>query len=179
MRVTIGTQSAISHKPIEFFVNEKTNGVTFLAQRLTEEVTKGTAIQQQKNLKRLKKLYKGFVLLLGVRAVITPLTASASTTSTSTTVAGLTAQSLTPALALHWGLTVSLMVVALGIAVSSSLLAIAGIYRMFRKREEATEWTTDIVKGLVQVLIAVPVTYLLFYLAQVVFKSLGVLSGLF
>ncbi|MNP86984.1 hypothetical protein D3C76_1875650 [compost metagenome] len=50
---------------------------------------------------------------------------------------------------------------------------------MFRKRDIATEWTTDIVKGLVQVLIAIPVTYVLYFLAQILFSHLTVIKALF
>ena len=47
----------------------------------------------------------------------------------------------------------------------------AGAYRMLRKQKEATAWTTDIIKGYVQCLIAVPLIGLLLYTAIHLFKN--------
>jgi len=44
------------------------------------------------------------------------------------------------------------------------LLIAAGILRMFRKKKEASEWTTDIIKGFLQILIATPVIFLMYYI---------------
>lgn len=44
------------------------------------------------------------------------------------------------------------------------LLIAAGALRMMRKKKEATEWTSDIIKGFVQILISTPVIFLLYYI---------------
>jgi hypothetical protein len=158
------------------------NKVLFIGETLMKEVMNGSSDQQKKALKKLKRLQKQFVLILGASAasiMTLPLTGFAQsnqgvpgTLTTENTV------DITPGVVMEWGLTIALITVAIGVAISGSLLAIAGIYRMFRKREESQIWTTDIIKGLVQVLIALPVVYSLFYLAQLVFGNLPVLEGL-
>ena len=49
------------------------------------------------------------------------------------------------------------------------LLLAAGILRMFGKTEKAIEWSKDIIKGLVQVLIATPVVFLIYYVVTLMF----------
>lgn len=44
------------------------------------------------------------------------------------------------------------------------LLIAAGTLRMFRRKKEASEWTTDIIKGFLQILIATPVIFLMYYI---------------
>lgn len=86
---------------------------------------------------------------------------------------------ITPDVVMEWGLMIALIVVSAGAALSMILLSVAGIYRMFRKRKETAEWNQDIIKGAVQVLVAIPTIYLLYFIAQLVFKKLPMLSGLF
>lgn len=154
----------------------KEEKVLFLAENLRKEVLTGSRKQQARNVKKLKKLIRGFTIV-GAVAMKTSPKAMAATAAVTTPPAG--AAAITPALVMTWGLNLALISVALGVSLSMVMLSIAGIYRMFRKREMATEWSTDVIKGLVQVLIAVPTVYLLFYLAQMVFKNLPVLNGLF
>jgi hypothetical protein len=146
----------------------------FLAKALKEEVIQGTEKQQLRKVKQLKKLLK---LTLTVGVVGLKMSPKAFANSTAPLVAGSTA--LTPATIMQYGLSLALISVSVGVAIAMIMLTVAGIYRMFRKRELADMWVTDIIKGLVQVLIAIPTVYLLFYLAQLVFKNLPVLSGLF
>ena len=153
------------------------NQVSFLAEGLRKEVMTGPTKQRERRVKTLKKLQKGFVSILGAVMLINPVTAFAQTIGdTYPAIQG--GMEITPNIVMSWGLNIALMTVAIGVALSGALFAIAGIYRMFRKRREAEEWTTDIIKGLIQVLIAVPTVYALFHLAQIVFKSLPVLSNL-
>ncbi|AGY47450.1 hypothetical protein Grass_185 [Bacillus phage Grass] len=172
--------SAVSYKsPVQQFnLKEKVeDDVLFIANTLQKEVIEGTTGQQRKKIKKLKKLLKGFVVVMGAGIQATPKAfAAAPLTGATTTVA---ANQITPALVMKWGLNLALISVSVGVALSMTLLTLAGIYRMMRKRKEAEEWSVDVIKGLVQVLVAVPVVYLLFYLAQTVFKSLPILSGLF
>lgn len=172
--------SAVSYKsPVQQFnLKEKVeDNVLFIASTLQKEVIKGTTGQQRKKIKQLKKLLKGFVVVMGAGIQATPKAFAAAPLTGATTTAA--ANQITPAMVMSWGLNLALISVSVGVALSMTLLTLAGIYRMMRKRKEAEEWTTDVIKGLVQVLVAVPVVYLLFYLAQTVFKSLPILSGLF
>lgn len=172
--------SDVSYKsPVQQFnLKEKVeDDVLFIASTLQKEVIKGTTGQQRKKIKQLKKLLKGFVVVMGAGIQVTPKAFAAAPLTGATTTAA--ANQITPAMVMSWGLNLALISVSVGVALSMTLLTLAGIYRMMRKRKEAEEWTTDVIKGLVQVLVAVPVVYLLFYLAQTVFKSLPILSGLF
>ncbi|AYJ76372.1 hypothetical protein BSP12_186 [Bacillus phage BSP12] len=172
--------SAVSYKsPVQQFnLKERVeDNVLFIASTLQKEVIKGTTGQQRKKIKQLKKLLKGFVVVMGVGIQATPKAFAAAPLTGATTSAA--ANQITPAMVMSWGLNLALISVSVGVALSMTLLTLAGIYRMMRKRKEAQEWTTDVIKGLVQVLVAVPVVYLLFYLAQTVFKSLPILNGLF
>ncbi|QQO40502.1 hypothetical protein 000TH008_74 [Bacillus phage 000TH008] len=148
--------------------------VLFMAETLKREVMCGEENQKIKKIKKLKKLLKVSLTVCGVGMQISPKVFAAGTTAVK---AGGTA--ITPAVVMEFGLTLALITVSVGVALSMSLLALAGVYRMMRKREEATAWSTDIIKGLVQVLVSIPIVYLLFYLTQTVFKNLPVLSGLF
>lgn len=152
--------------------------ISFLAENLEKEVIYGTSQQRSKNIKKLQKIQKGFVSILGVATVMSPISAFAQTQGDSYPTLEGGGVEITPDVIMTWGLKIALMAVAIGVAISAALLVTAGVYRMFRKREEAEEWTTDIVKGLVQVLIAIPTVYALFHLAQIVFKSLPVLDAL-
>lgn len=59
---------------------------------------------------------------------------------------------------------------ALGVSLALAVLLFiaAGILRMLRKKKEATEWTTDIIKGFIQILIAIPLIFLLYYAATLI-----------
>ncbi|MCA1021619.1 hypothetical protein [Halobacillus litoralis] len=69
------------------------------------------------------------------------------------------------------GIQAATLCVGASVAISSILLSVAGVYRMLRKKKEAAEWTTDIIKGLVQSLVAIPTVYLLYYVATTLFKN--------
>lgn len=162
--------------------SDVSEGVLFLARNLEEEVMNGSKKQQKKNIKELRRLLTRFAIIattagIGM-ATAQPLTAEASsfvTTATNTP----TTPEITPSTVMNWGLTIALIVVSIGVAMSISLLAIAGIYLMVtRRRKQVEEWNSDIIKGLVQVLVAIPLIYSLFHLAQTVFRNLPFLEGL-
>lgn len=161
----------VAYRP--FGINEAEDRVLFMANILKEEVMRGSEKQQYKNVKKLKKFLKTSLSALGAGAGMSTRAFAATTTAIGAT------NPLTPAIVMKWGITIALIAVAAGVALSMIMLAVAGIYRMFRKRDIATEWTTDIVKGLVQVLIAVPVVYVIYVLAQMLFSNLTILKALF
>jgi len=168
-------------------IDDKVNGVLFLAETLKEEVLQGSLIQKKKNAKQLKKLLIQFVtisLMTGVGmsfGILTaePLTASANSFMTTTTANTPTTVEITPDSIMDWALKIALLIVAVGVGLSMSMFAIVGIYLMLtRKRRESIEWNADIIKGVVQVLVSIPLIYSLFQLSQLVFKNLPFLEGL-
>ena len=167
-------------------MDNKVNGVFFLAENLKEEVLQGTLSQKKKNTKQLKKLLVQFVaisLMSGVAlsfGILTaePLTASANSFMTTTATTPTTVE-ITPNSIMDWAMKIALLIVALGVGLSMCMLAIVGIYLMItRKRKEALDWNSDIIKGVVQVLVSIPLVYALFQLSQMVFKNLPFLEGL-
>lgn len=166
--------------------NSRIEGVLFLAETLKEEVLQGTQNQQKKKLKQLRKLLIQFTTIsalvgvgLGFEMLIPfPLTADASNLMTATANSTTTTE-ITPDSILNWALKIALIVVAIGVGLSMSMFAVVGMYLMItRKRKETSEWNSDIIKGLVQVLVSIPLIYALFQLAQIVFKNLPFLNGL-
>jgi type IV secretory pathway VirB2 component (pilin) len=72
-------------------------------------------------------------------------------------------------------LLLQILKISVGTAVLLSMILLvgAGIMRMFRKKKEATEWTTDIVKGLIQILVAVPIVFLIYFVVNLLFSNNG------
>ncbi|WP_341323435.1 hypothetical protein NSQ62_08150 [Solibacillus sp. FSL H8-0523] len=182
---TTSTFKCSSIDPIRKFDNHL-EGMVFLVETLKTEVMDGTPKQQRNNLKQLKRLLVKFASLLipiGIGSglgmiIMSPHTVAASSLMTLKPTTTTTPQ-ITPSSIMDWGLQIALIVVSLGVALAISLFAIAGIYRMItRNRKETVEWNTDILKGLTQVLVSIPLIYALFQLAQFVFKNLPFLDGL-
>lgn len=67
---------------------------------------------------------------------------------------------------------IHLIYMAIGSSVFLTMLLLisAGILRMLRKKEQSIEWTTDIIKGFIQILITTPLVFLIYY---VTVKLLG------
>lgn len=160
------------------------NKMFFLAETLKSEVMTGTRGQQKKNTKQLKRLFFqfskialsiGMVSILGMH-MLSPHTVAASTLIK---VNAPTTPEITPTVIIDWGLQIALLVMAAGFALSMIMFGFVGMYQMVtRKRDVVIEWNSDIVKGLVQVLVSIPLVYALFLLAQFVFKRLPIFEGL-
>lgn len=146
--------------------------VLFMAATLKEEVLQGTVEQQAKQAKKLKKIVKGFLVAGGVAIQTAPRALATGLQATAT-------NPITPATILDYGMTLAFILVASGVAFAMIALTAAGVARMFKRRDIADAWSTDIVKGLVQVLISIPTVLLLFYIAQMVFKNLPKFGSLF
>ena len=168
-----GLDSKIHYNRFEPIVIQPEKKVNFLVETFRKEVELAEGGKQRKKIKKLKKLMKVSLSVLATGLHLSPR-AFAQTATTATNI-----DPITPALVMKFGLTVALVAVSAGVALSMIMLTIAGMYRMFRKRREAEEWSQDIIKGLVQVLISVPTVYLLYFLAQLLFQHLGALKGLF
>jgi hypothetical protein len=62
--------------------------------------------------------------------------------------------------------------VAVGVVLAAILLVGAGIGKMFRMKD-VNDWITDIIKGLVTVLCATPLIFIIYYLATKLFAGSG------
>lgn len=162
-------------KPIKITINEP--DISFMIENIKQEVTQGEIHQQRKKMKQLKKMHKKFVSILAVTGASTGVFLTTSQKANAQELPINPTQSgdiLNVEVIQSWGVTIAVVTVALGVALASSLLAVAGIYRMFRKKQEAQVWTTDIIKGLVQVLVSIPIVYSLYHLTQIIFNNLPV-----
>lgn len=140
----------------------------FMVNKLVEEVMQEVDGKRIKKVRKLKKLLKVSMSVLGVSLNTAPKAFAATAT--------LTSSALTPGMIFQYGLVVAGIAVAVGVVVAMTMLAVAGIYRMFRKKQEADAWSQDILRGLVQVLISVPSVYLLYFLAKLLFANLDFLK---
>src|SRR5690625_1314896 len=125
-----------------FFINKEEENLDFLTRKLRKEVMDGTKSEQIKKLKTLQKIQIRWLLILGGMATIIPKRISAQTEVDQTDIKEEMAIlndsiALTPNLVMEWGLKVAMMAVAIGVAISGALLAMAGVFRMIRKRQEA------------------------------------------
>lgn len=163
----------------EIELSDKEINIPFIVETLKQEVTTGNESQQKKKLKQLKKIQKRFVSILGATGMSVGMFLSSSKVANAQELPYTPTQSgdvLNAEVIQNWGITISALVVGIGILMALVLLGAAGIWRMFRKQREASAWTTDIIKGLVQVLVAVPIVYGLYHLSQIILNSLPTLS---
>lgn len=161
----------LSAKKLNPSVNYHNVGKTYEINKTIEKKPLETFIQDiQKEVKNVnKKNRKIAIKILKVTymaGMITLSIANPTLAATTTT--------LDPSIMKEF-LSVMKFVVICSIVASSALATVlimaAGAYRMLRKQKEATAWTTDIIKGYVQCLVAVPLISLLLYTAIKLFKN--------
>lgn len=72
-------------------------------------------------------------------------------------------------------MTALIIVVGVGVVLSAILMVSAGIMRMLgkKRRKDSEEWTVDIIKGFLQVLLSTPIIFLIYYLVSLTLKSSG------
>ncbi|MEI2465017.1 FeoB-associated Cys-rich membrane protein [Niallia taxi] len=75
-------------------------------------------------------------------------------------------------------MTIILTFIILAVVAAIVLLILAGVMRMMKQKKFAIEWTSDIIHGFAQVLVALPIILLLFFLTVLVLKNLPIFSGL-
>jgi hypothetical protein len=147
--------------------NVKINNINFHIPTLIKEVQQSS----KKKVKEFQKTVKTF-LMTASSFLMFPLSSMANTlpTNTSTNLPK-TAEGIPPEL---MALMITLLTIAVGGAVfiAAIMLAVTGIGKMFRVKG-ITQWTTDILKGLIQSLVAVPVVFIVYYLANLLFKGNG------
>jgi hypothetical protein len=136
-----------------------------------------TLLEEVKNLPRKKiKEYKRIIqtfLTTATSFMALPLKSMANTLpSTTASTLPTHAEGIPPELL---DLLLKLLVISVGSAVifAAILLVAAGVKRMLGNRKESSEWTVDILKGLVQVMVAVPVVFMIYYVVSLLFKGSG------
>jgi hypothetical protein len=145
--------------------------ITFLADQIVKEVMEtNSPVVQRKKTKQIKKFLQTATNVLGTLAAIAPKATLAATTTE--IAANVSMNTLTPHMVLQYGLSLAGITVAAGVSLAMVMLAVAGIWSMFRKRQQAQEWSQDVIRGLVQVLVTVPCVTLLYLLATILFTHL-------
>lgn len=155
-----------------FKVAEETIGIhdiNFHIPTLVEEVKKlpkNKIREYKRNLQAILATTSSFMMAL-------PLKSMANTMqSTGVTTLPKSAEGMPPEI-LNLLLMLLVIAVGCGVVFAAILLAAAGMSRMLGKRKEAKEWTVDIIKGLIQVLVAVPVVFLIYYIVNLLFSGSG------
>jgi hypothetical protein len=124
----------------------------------------------KRKLKEYQKTIKTFLMTMSSFAIL-PLNSMANSQATTTSSLPKTSEGLPPEL-LELLLQLLTIAVAGGIIIAAIMLVVTGVGKMFRIKG-ITQWTSDILKGLFQVLAAVPVVFLIYYLATLLFKGSG------
>jgi hypothetical protein len=155
-----------------FIVNNDTftlNDVNFHIPTLIKEVKR----LSKNKIKEYKKISQTFLVAVS-SFLILPLRSMASTLPNAIPVTSnlpKSAEGIPPELL---ALLIQLLTIAVGgaVFVAAIMLAVTGIAKMFRVKG-ITQWTSDILKGLFQALAAIPVVFLIYYLATLLFKGNG------
>jgi hypothetical protein len=143
------------------------NNVNFHIPTLLKEVKQ----LPKRKLHQYKEVIQTF-LLTTVSFTILPLPSMANTViPTGTTTLPQSATGMPPEL-LELLLTLLKISVGAAVILAAILLVANAIGRMFRING-MTQWAKDIIKGLVQVLVAVPIVFLIYYVANLLFSNNG------
>ncbi|AIW03583.1 hypothetical protein CPT_Moonbeam185 [Bacillus phage Moonbeam] len=148
-------------------VNDVEKDMVFTLEALQKEIQEGSHPRQTR---KTKQILRGVMAVLVASAQVAPKALAAGT--------DIASQTITPSMVLKWGSSLALLGVSASVSLSMIMLIVASFYKMMRKGEKADQWSSDILKGLVQSLVAVPLVSILFYLAQIVFKNLPSLGSL-
>lgn len=137
------------------------NNNSFLERNRMEEVVKLTTSTAKK--------VGIFASTLGIGMI--PNIASASTVATS--------EIISPQVIFQLSLKVALIGLGVSFGVAMIMLILMGILKMFKKRQLAKEWTTDIYKGFVHCLVTIPTIFALYYIATTLFGQLNISNETF
>jgi hypothetical protein len=143
------------------------NNANFHIPTLVKEVKR----TPKSKLRQYKKTIQTFLITTSSFTML-PLRSMANTViPTGTTTLPQSATGMPPEL-LELLLTLLKISVGAAVVLAAILLVANAIGRMFRING-MTQWAKDIVKGLVQVMIAVPVVFLIYYVANLLFSGSG------
>lgn len=136
------------------------NKVDFLLQTLQKEVK--IATKQQK--KQLTKVLKSTLATTASLLLFVSPTLAAPMNSPSPDI-------IMPADIMQFGMWVIGICAVLGFLLAIVCGQLAGGMRMLRRRKEATEWTTDIIKGFTQVMLAPVIVSLIALVCYLLFSN--------
>lgn len=137
-----------------------------------------TLLEEVKNLKKkernqYKKQIQTFLATSSSFLMLSPLMSTAKATNITVPATNIpkSAEGMPPEI---MDLLIGLLVIAVGagVVLAAILLVSAGIGKMFRMKN-ASAWTVDILKGFTQILIAVPVVFVIYYVANLIFAGSG------
>lgn len=83
---------------------------------------------------------------------------------------------ISPQVIFQYGLTIGLIGLGVSFAVAITMFIYTGILKMLKQRNVSKEWTTDIIKGFVHCLAAIPTIFALYYIATTLFSQLRFLD---
>jgi hypothetical protein len=148
--------------------NMRINDINFHIPTLIEEVKNSS----KNKIKQYKKTIQTFLITASSFMILPLKSMAASSVPVGTTNLPQSAVGMPPELL---QLLLQILKISVGTAVLLSMILLvgAGVMRMFRKKKEATEWTTDIVKGLIQILVAVPIVFLIYFVVNLLFSNNG------
>ena len=145
---------------MEFYVHSTSvkEKVTFFLQNIEKEVINLPKTKQ----KKLKKtLFAAYQTCLSLILFVKPAAATSHTLDTK----------LIPTDLLDTILQLEILAVVLGVALANITFVGAGIYRILRKEKISREWSVDIIKGLVQILIAPVFITTIIYIISLLFGN--------
>lgn len=129
------------------------------------------AVVKVTNIQKIKKVLKTMATVTGVSLSLgTRVLASGIKEATPIL------NPLSPDLIMSYGLQLAFISISVAVSLAMILLTASGVLRMLRKRQESMEMSTDIIKGLVQVLISIPSVYLVYKIASYLFRNLNFLN---
>lgn len=89
---------------------------------------------------------------------------------------------LDPQIVFEFSLKIATMGLGLSVGFTALLLILSSMMKQIggkERRDKSKEWTTDIIKGFVQCLVAIPTVFALYYLAVTIFGNLDFTSNTF
>lgn len=124
-----------------------------------------------RNIQKIKKIMK-------TMATVTGVSLSMGTRAFASGLSGATPilNPITPGVIIEYGLQLAFISISVAVGLAMVLLTVSGMLRMLRRKQEASEMSNDVVKGLVQVLISIPSVYLIYKIASYLFRNLNFLS---
>lgn len=161
-------ENYINYKLTSFEVNKAVN---FPIEINVEEVMK----LSKKEKKKYKRIAKSFLMTILAFPTLTSKSMAATfITTPSQNTMGL----LIPPDFLTTCMTIIATFIALAVVAAIVFFILAGVMRMLKQKKFAIDWTSDIIHGFAQILVAVPIILLLFFLTVLVLKNLPMFSGI-
>jgi hypothetical protein len=147
----------------------KVNAINFPIKIWEEEVNLLSQKERKANLKLVKSFIASTIsfLSLSSKSMAAP---SVANTVNPMSIGGIPPEIMTP--------LVQLLGTALGLSVALAMILMmsAGAMRMFRQKEKAISWTNDIIRGLIQILVSIPVVFLLYLAVTTILGNFSIFS---